>query len=177
MRTKNTGTITFRNDAQAVLWEHEITGQLSDGHWENSRPHDHWMCWCDAEVKVSSESTQLGRDFTARREKYNLASSELLEIVGKRMINYVRLSKHFGPTNVSLLTSTLDIDGNFRGAPTYKGEHYDKIREELKSFDLEEVRRVIEDESLFSWIDLIRELNDMKRIMRTIKPQNPEQAA
>ena len=46
------GKIHFANNEAACLFATEITGQLSDGRWENTRPYDHWKFWCNAEVIV-----------------------------------------------------------------------------------------------------------------------------
>lgn len=84
------GTLRVRNLAQKVLWEQELSGQISDGHWENASPHDHWEAWCDAKVVVDPEN--VGRDFWARRESYNFTSKDLLDVVGDRMVEAVRVA-------------------------------------------------------------------------------------
>jgi hypothetical protein len=76
-------TLNVRNEAQKVLME-ELDGQISDGMWENARPMDHWIVWCDAEVVV--DPTNVGRDFYAMKDNYNLTSKDLLDVVGDRMI-------------------------------------------------------------------------------------------
>jgi len=48
--------VYFKNLAQAVIYEGEIKGQLSDGHWENTRPFNHWEAPCRLEVAVDSEN-------------------------------------------------------------------------------------------------------------------------
>lgn len=81
-------TLRLRNTAQKTLWECELQGQLSDGRWENSRPMDHWMPWCKAEVVVDPE--HVGRDFFVRRDGYCFTERDLLSIIGDRMLEYVR---------------------------------------------------------------------------------------
>jgi hypothetical protein len=76
-------TLNVRNEAQKVLME-ELDGQISDGMWENARPYDHWKVWCEARVVV--DPTNVGRDFWAMKDNYNLTSRLLLEVVGDRMI-------------------------------------------------------------------------------------------
>lgn len=78
-------TIAFATAAQLLLWTSELRGQISDGHWENSRPHDHFRPWCDAKVIVDPQN--LGRDFYAPKENYNFTSPDLLtnEVVEGRM--------------------------------------------------------------------------------------------
>lgn len=41
---KNCGTFTLPRTALA-LWVSEVSGQISDGMWENSRPNDHFKFW------------------------------------------------------------------------------------------------------------------------------------
>lgn len=84
------GTLRVRNLAQKILWEEELTGQLSDGRWENSRPHDHWEPWCDATVVIDPD--HVGRDFWVRRDGYCFTERDLLDILADRMLGYVRLA-------------------------------------------------------------------------------------
>lgn len=85
-----TGTLRVRNIAQKILFTQELSGQLSDGHWENSSPRDHWQPWCSAKVVV--DPTHPGRDFYARRDTYDFAAKQLLDVVADRMIEAVRLA-------------------------------------------------------------------------------------
>jgi hypothetical protein len=81
--------LRVRNVRQKILFDEEISGQISDGMWENSRPFDHWKPWCDADVVVA-EDGNVGRTFWASRDNYLITSKELLDIVGSRMVGYVR---------------------------------------------------------------------------------------
>jgi len=78
--------IKFRNQAQVILYEEELKGQISDGNWENSRPHNHWRVMCDA---VASVGEPLGCNFKPLRD-YDFDDEELVEDVGYRMLEYVR---------------------------------------------------------------------------------------
>ena len=52
--------IGFANQAQVILYMCELCGQISDGHWENSKPYDHWKIPCVAGCvgpKFSTESS------------------------------------------------------------------------------------------------------------------------
>jgi hypothetical protein len=80
-------TIAFDNQAQVILYECELKGQISDGFWENSRPHDHWKKPSAAAAFVSRGNT--GPNFYTSR-KYNFANRDLLNVVGNRMIAYVK---------------------------------------------------------------------------------------
>lgn len=84
------GTLRFRNLAQKVLWDQELAGQISDGRWENSRPFEHWIPWCDATTVVDPDN--VGRDFHVVREGYCFTEKDLLEVIGERMEEYVRVA-------------------------------------------------------------------------------------
>lgn len=84
-----TNTLYVANEAQKVLFDSELSGQISDGHWENASPHDHWKPWADAEVVVAPDH-QLGRTFYARKSNYNFLAADLLEVVADRMIEAVK---------------------------------------------------------------------------------------
>jgi hypothetical protein len=86
--SETTKTLAVRSEAQRVLFVEELAGQISDGYWENSRPHDHWRPWCDAEVVVDPD--RVGRDFWAQKTNYDFAARMLVEVVGDRMIEAVR---------------------------------------------------------------------------------------
>jgi hypothetical protein len=84
MKTNN--EITFKNNNQKVLYITELSGQISDGMWENSRPHNHWQPMCDAQIKVGNPNI----NFSPLR-KYHFETSELL-CVRNRMKFWVKLS-------------------------------------------------------------------------------------
>lgn len=93
METKSTGQIFLPTLSACALWEHEITGQLSDGMWENAAPHDHWMFWCRLTLqfdpsKLASVVTE--NRYQCRKTGYNIAA--LYEHVGARMVNLGRLA-------------------------------------------------------------------------------------
>ena len=78
-------TLTVNNLSQANLYNAEISGQLSDGAWENARPADHWQVWSDINVKIGSPIGYSG--IYPRRTKYAIAN-QLLPYVGARMLVY-----------------------------------------------------------------------------------------
>lgn len=41
-RLDNKYKIYFTTVSAAFIYDYELSGQISDGHWENSRPYDHW---------------------------------------------------------------------------------------------------------------------------------------
>lgn len=84
-------TIKLRTQTQVILFVTELQGQISDGFWENSSPHDHWEIPAMAKV---SQSDEPGLSFIPRRG-YKFHNKELLEVVGDRMIHYVKLYTAF----------------------------------------------------------------------------------
>lgn len=60
----------FNTLAAALLYDWELSGQISDGKYENSRPYDHWRWVIDAEIIVDPN----GLNYTTRmiRKTYNL---------------------------------------------------------------------------------------------------------
>ena len=80
--------IAFKNQAQKILFDGEIRGQISDGYWENARPCDHYKSWCQAITIVDPKNP--GRNFYVTKDNYGLTSPTLLEIVGARMIESVQ---------------------------------------------------------------------------------------
>ena len=83
--------IRVATKSQAILMELELKGQVSDGYWENSYPHDYKPV-CSAEVIVDPDN--VGINFTPSRA-YNFASPKLIEYVGDRMQQIVLLSWMF----------------------------------------------------------------------------------
>lgn len=85
--------IVWENARQAALWSHELVGQISDGHWENSRPSHHWEQPCYANVIVSA-TIKAGPNWKPIRG-YNFADKELVDIVGDRMKTIVKFTMAF----------------------------------------------------------------------------------
>lgn len=77
------GIFTVATLSQKNLFDCEISGQLSDGAWENTKPYDHWEPWGRSEIKVGSN---VGRDFPVKKDSYGLGT--LIQYVGERMLAY-----------------------------------------------------------------------------------------
>jgi len=73
-----------------ALWDHEIMGQISDGYWENTKPHNHWEFWGNLKTKKGKPEVQ--STGWASKKNYAIANSSLISIVGDRMINKGRLA-------------------------------------------------------------------------------------
>lgn len=48
-------TITFQNKVQLALFKCELSGQISDGYWENSVPHNHWRWIVNLKMEVDAD--------------------------------------------------------------------------------------------------------------------------
>lgn len=88
-----TRTVGFENAVQAALYNHEMTGQMSDGQWENSGPHDHWRESSSAEGVV--DKAKLGPQGFHPRKLYNFANGQLHDAVGDRMLIIGKLATKY----------------------------------------------------------------------------------
>jgi hypothetical protein len=79
--------LRVRTQAQKWLVEKELKGQISDGMWENATPQNHWQAWSDADVVVDPQN--VGRNFYAAKDNYQLNSKDLVSIVGDEMTETV----------------------------------------------------------------------------------------
>ena len=134
--------VNVGNAAQAALLKHELLGQMSDGHWENSRGHgDDWRKWSRADVVVDPDN--VGINFYQSRN-YDFLSEKLLKTIRTRMILYVRLSERFSYEDTELLEnlfSTFSADRfcqaasapEFNGIPEYmvNSDYYKAATERL----------------------------------------------
>jgi len=90
--SKKQGVIYLPSYSAIALWDWEITGQLSDGAWENSKPDDHYKFWCNLLPRLGiPEVKSRGR---CKKDGYNLTG--LIEYVGDRMVQYGRFGKAAG---------------------------------------------------------------------------------
>jgi len=101
-------TLTVNSKIQKALIEHELLGQLSDGYWENTRPHDHWKPWTHCDVVVG---TNIGRDFWVQKDNYDFNNPQLLSWLGGRMLAIGRgVLLELSPKMISLLCALVDIE-------------------------------------------------------------------
>lgn len=184
-------TVNFRNKNQVTLWNNEILGQLSDGYWENTRPHNHWCVWHSAEA-VCDESLPVGRNFFAIKANYNFTAKDLLEIVGQRMINSVRLTNagfgdvahhkfedigiemcymdqfnKYKPATKEMIKS--DIESWKNSESKYYSDKYDLFTKTFGSDETEAIEKyfsIVNDETLYSAKQLRKDLDDMKKIIK-----------
>jgi hypothetical protein len=133
-------TLVLNTNTQAALFKYELAGQISDGHWENTRPTRHWEVWCDAEIKVGPNA---GRDFFALKDNYNFTSKDLLDCVGGRMLVIARLTLKYGFTDdIDVLASLFDCTtGEWTGQSDWM-KTYERYQAVFAKYDLDEVKAV-----------------------------------
>lgn len=174
--------IRFSNANQVVLYECELKGQMSDGQWENSRPSNHWEIMYDAKAVVAEDLSGTGKNFRPRR-KYNYADPGLVNIVGDRMIWYVKCAQAafaFGSSRDDLFRIHHDLDyimpdsidklltARISSDDTYD-QHIVKKRLELKMLFGEDLRQIADWIGSFNYSikDLVRDLREMSRIVNS----------
>lgn len=170
-------TLFLRTIEQVALFKLELAGQISDGHWENSRPYDHWQVWCRAKVRVApigllSRQPVVGRNFYAKRDIYGLTSGELLSVIGGRMLAIARVTQGLGYEVADKLHWRFNCDDDFAVSPIVPpradltGDYWDTEREKLKEFNLGAINTHIMHGN-YSKKDLLRDLREIKEAMRT----------
>lgn len=75
--------ITFRNQQLLDLWVNEMSGQISDGYWENSR-NTEWL-WRNVLLRLGEETKVESITMSGRRS-FGM-SSELWSCVGDRILD------------------------------------------------------------------------------------------
>ena len=63
-------TLYFNSLSACLLFDYEVSGQISDGYWENSRPAGHWK-WIMNTEYVIDENHELGYEGPKHRIKYD----------------------------------------------------------------------------------------------------------
>lgn len=110
------------NRQQAAIYEWEMKGQMSDGRWENSRPHGHWRTPNDAVAVV--RPAKIGRNFYVDRG-YNFGEKELFEAVGERMTRFARIALAFPAISVQDLEPyRWDFDNDLRASRGHYSADY-----------------------------------------------------
>lgn len=162
-------TFTLRTPIQAAIFEHELKGQISDGMWENARPHQHYVPWCAAHVIVGDN---VGRDFDAVKSNYDVSSKFLLECVGKRMLQVARLAREFGYDRVQDFDDFTGV-GEFGLPPEhYTGPFWDVRREAASALgqDFSRALAVCKDETAYTEKNLLSDLREIKKAMKIYHP-------
>jgi len=88
------GVIFLPTYSAIALWDWELTGQFSDGAWENASPSDHWEFWCNLDVELGQP--EVVAPGYPRKTGYGFGI--LIEYgIGDRMVKFGRYAKAVGP--------------------------------------------------------------------------------
>lgn len=125
-------TMYLTSKTAVALWNNELTGQISDGMWENTKPDDHYEFWCDTEAVYHPTNVEVVTETPWRIRKSNYSFSKLIEYVGDRMLNLGRLTKVTGEIYAHLreseyLPETEEAFLKLRQSEKYPGEYVKKI--------------------------------------------------
>jgi hypothetical protein len=77
MEAKASNKLVLPTLTAVCLWHSEVSGQISDGTWENSVPHDHYKFWCHVKTEVGDKSgVVLGHNNWShpKRTTYNIVN-------------------------------------------------------------------------------------------------------
>lgn len=157
-------TIYFANAVQKTLFACELSGQISDGKWENSIPHSHWKAPCGADLAVDTANPRIVGFRPSR--SYNFADVELVDIVGDRMLTYARARIMYP----NLSDDTIDILDY--GDHIFTSGYYGKQLEELAAIgvtnhaELRELNTRLATEVAYNTADLFKDLKAIGKIFR-----------
>ena len=89
-------TIYFPTASACCIYDWELTGQFSDGAWENTKPNDHWKAWCNFNIKIGNPRRTRPIGTRIMKDNYGINTKWLLDIIGDRMRIYGRMGKAAG---------------------------------------------------------------------------------
>lgn len=158
---------------QKIAFLCEMAGQISDGHWENASPLNHYRAWSGLNwdnVVVCPNELQ-GRNFPAERDNYNFANKGLLDIVGERMLIKIKLAR-LDPgvilpilaINHFLIPESLE---NWDWEARQEGEYWENKQQQRAKMGLTYSLFVAAvDSDRYTMKDLRKDLKELKQIVR-----------
>lgn len=153
--------VNFRNILQVALFKCELSGQISDGKWENSKPYDHHYFLRNLEVEI--DSNNVGKNFISKN--YNFASKDLLECVGNRMLRTINLAGNGYSTDIISRFHSVSAED----LKDYNTDYWKKYKEELiKIFgSVENFKLMSEDKYDMQYLK--EELKEMTNIFKMVR--------
>jgi len=180
MERNNVATITFRTASQLALFTNELDGQISDGHWENSGPREHWVFWHsldhavgpDAGIKTNEHYRSWDRT-GCKKNNYNFMSAELLECVQDRMLKTGRLAQCLSTDDIKVFLEKVSgadylpdtLEGYEQFLATGKLE-YEFAVPYINRLTQAEARKYYE--TKYTEKDLHKDLREIKKVCKTI---------
>lgn len=151
----NRGIIYFRNFTQKVLWDNELSGQISDGMWENTR-NSNWEFWTGLNTKVDESNPRVDAR-TGGKTNFNLASPQLLDIVGDRMLAMAKMSKVTTDETVCNAAEYLEGIKTEEELHKYLSRSSDYFKDKLNQ---------ISDDQFQEWLKVSYTMSDMKKDLK-----------
>ena len=171
MRNISKTTLNVTNMSQACLFEMEVSGQISDGKWENSRPYNHWEWICNTEMVISDENSYSGAFHNKRYGIKNLFN-EFMKYVEKseyawpmRMYYYAKFGTILDPkyiNNLDGMRSFIELIGENEEINTLE-DLKEKTPEYLKKYFLPEYDEVFSTENIQKFRNSEYSIKDMKK--------------
>lgn len=165
MVDKQPDMIFFRNPTQKMLWDKFITGQLSDGKWENSS-RGNWRFFNSLKSGVDASNPRVTAK-TSGNVVFNFAAKDLLDAIGDEMLE---AGRNINPSyTMKMLTNDLkDMSDLVKTAGYYGGGSVEKAKKRMSiGFDPKDTKR-IEDIVTKSKGDLDKEIMYAKNMAASI---------
>lgn len=171
---KSDRKLVVANMEQKLMFLVEFEGQISDGMWENSGPRDHYQDWALRweNIDVAEEKGCIGRNFWVRKDNYSLASKELLDVIGERLLFNIRLYHanknaymmyviNFGSLQVGSLA---DFEYTKTSTDKYFVEKLENIyRMGFKDEDFE----TAQNDTTYTFVNLVNDIRVLRKAMKT----------
>jgi len=155
------------NIAQKVLYLTEMSGQMSDGMWENSKG---WEDYRHLDWNNIGVGGNIGKKFHANRTGYNFTNPELLDIVGDRMLSSINLLKKYPNETLSAMKKGLSLPDDLESVEYLFSNSIDYYKEQvLKLNDIgltkEKMKNALEN-PVYSKEDMIKDLKGLKKAIK-----------
>lgn len=159
----------LKNMSQLFLYEYQLTGQISDGLWENSKPREHWRFWANVEVKIGNQL-----ELISPKENWNLPLKNnynfksLIKYVGDELIATGKIGK--SKYAEKILASKIDkfslVNIIMDGSYNYKkidSEGVKNVLSVLSETEIDEIQNI-----KYTKSELNKDLEDISTAMRNI---------
>jgi hypothetical protein len=155
-----------------AVWSCEVTGQLSDGAWENAQPSHHWEFWSGLDAKLGVGPARVVSDERAVKTGYNIAG--LYQYVGDRMLAYGRMGRVLEREDVQQYTRAEDFEKIVRAAE-YMPTTLDAFRTLVAEAGTDRLTssshylKAVHDEVAKAFYATTYEMKDLRRDVASIK--------
>lgn len=171
LKDRGTKRLVWATPEQVILWDAELSGQVSDGNWENAVPNNHYQDICRAVVSYSTHPLNQGTFNFRPKRGYNFADPEMLDVIGDRMFHAVKIKQAFPNASETTVGDWEYIKNYKETLEDAKKDKYWKGLIDIYNKDLgltldtyDEVISKIEATD-YKWEDMIEDLKEMSKII------------